>query len=39
MAERLLEATQRGMWQAPGDYAQALQNLLLDIDQQQEGVE
>jgi cobaltochelatase CobN len=37
MAERLLEATQRGLWQQPGDYAQQLQDLLLDIDAQQEG--
>lgn len=36
MAERLLEATQRGMWQEPGEYADQLQNLLLDIDEQQE---
>ena len=36
MAERLLEACQRGLWQEPGDYAEALQDLLLDIDQQQE---
>ena len=39
MAERLLEATQRGLWQEPGDYANALQDLLLDIDQQQELAE
>lgn len=37
MAERLLEATQRGLWQEPGDYSQKLQDLLLDIDAQQEG--
>lgn len=37
MAERLLEATQRGLWQNPGDRAEALQNLLLDLDEQQEG--
>jgi cobaltochelatase CobN len=37
MAERLLEATQRGLWQEPGEYADKLQDLLLDIDQQQEG--
>ena len=39
MAERLLEATQRGLWQEPGDYANALQDLLLEIDQQQELAE
>ncbi len=38
MAERLLEATQRGLWQAPGDYAQALQDLLLELDERQEGM-
>ncbi|MFT5721951.1 MAG: cobaltochelatase CobN [Motiliproteus sp.] len=37
MAERLLEATQRGLWRQPGEYADALQALLLDIDQQQEN--
>jgi cobaltochelatase CobN len=37
MAERLLEATQRGLWQQPGDYSQQLQDLLLAIDAQQEG--
>jgi len=36
MAERLLEATQRGLWQEPGEYAEQLQNLLLEIDEQQE---
>ncbi|MEH6824406.1 MAG: cobaltochelatase subunit CobN [Motiliproteus sp.] len=38
MAERLLEATQRGLWQEPGEYADALQSLLLDMDQQQESL-
>ncbi len=37
MAERLLEATQRGLWQEPGESALALQQLLLEIDQQQES--
>ena len=36
MTERLLEACQRGMWQEPGDHQHALQDLLLDLDQQQE---
>ena len=36
MTERLLEATQRGLWQEPGDYAERLQDLLLDIDAGQE---
>jgi cobaltochelatase CobN len=37
MAERLLEATQRGMWQNSEDYQSRLQDLLLNLDQQQEG--
>jgi cobaltochelatase CobN len=36
MAERLLEATQRGLWQEHGEYGERLQALLLDIDAQQE---
>ncbi|WP_020406264.1 cobaltochelatase subunit CobN [Hahella ganghwensis] len=36
MAERLLEATQRGMWRDAEDHAKALQNLLLDIDEGRE---
>jgi len=36
MAERLLEATQRGLWQNAGDSAQALQQLLLEMDERQE---
>lgn len=38
MAERLLEATQRGLWQEPGEYADKLQGLLLEIDASKEGV-
>ena len=37
MAERLLEATQRGLWQDAGDYGERLQDLLLEIDAQQES--
>ena len=37
MATRLLEATQRGMWQAPGQYANKLQDLLIELDESQEG--
>ena len=37
MAERLLEATQRNLWQDDKGYAQRLQNLLLSLDEQQEG--
>jgi cobaltochelatase CobN len=33
IAERLLEAQQRGLWQAPGDYRQDLEDLLLDIEE------
>lgn len=36
MTERLLEATQRGLWHEPGDYTERLQDLLLDIDARQE---
>ncbi len=32
--ERLLEAQQRGLWQEPGDYRQALEDLLLDSEEQ-----
>ena len=37
MTERLLEATQRGLWQEPGDYSGKLQSLLLDLDAKQES--
>jgi len=37
MAERLLEATQRGLWQEPGEYAGKLQGLLLELDEGAEG--
>jgi len=37
MAERLLEATQRGLWQQPGDYAAALQGLLIELSEAQEA--
>ena len=30
--ERLLEAQQRGLWENPGDYREALENLLLDSE-------
>jgi cobaltochelatase CobN len=36
MAERMLEACQRNMWQEPGEHAEQLQDLLLHLDQQQE---
>lgn len=39
MAERLLEATQRGLWNNDNGYGEKLQDLLLDIDAQQEGVD
>ncbi|WP_259765941.1 hypothetical protein, partial [Pseudomonas protegens] len=31
--ERVLEAQQRGLWQEPGDYREALEHLLLDIEE------
>jgi cobaltochelatase CobN len=34
MTERMLEAQQRGMWKAPGEYREALENLLLDIEEE-----
>lgn len=37
MAERLMEAVHRGLWQEPGDCAGRLQDLLLEIDSSQEG--
>ncbi|MGF6558831.1 cobaltochelatase CobN [Pseudomonas sp. S30_BP2TU TE3576] len=33
MTERMLEAQQRGMWKDPGAYREALENLLLDIEE------
>ena len=33
MTERMLEAQQRGLWQEPGAYREALENLLLDIEE------
>ncbi|MFD2230061.1 cobaltochelatase subunit CobN [Alkalimarinus sediminis] len=32
MAERMMEAIQRGLWDEPGDYANLLESLLLDIE-------
>ncbi len=37
MAERLLEATQRGMWTESDDYVERLQDLLISMDVQKEG--
>ncbi|WP_437880594.1 cobaltochelatase subunit CobN [Pseudomonas sp. LRF_L74] len=31
--ERLLEAQQRGLWQEPGEYQEALENLLIDSEE------
>ncbi len=36
MAERLLEATRRGLWASPGQYPEKLQDLLLALDEKQE---
>jgi cobaltochelatase CobN len=38
MLSRLLEAMQRGLWQQPGDYKNQLEDLLLDHEQQMEGL-
>ncbi|WP_284415702.1 cobaltochelatase subunit CobN [Acidovorax sp. SUPP3334] len=38
MLERLLEAMQRGLWQEPGPYRQALEDLLLDHENHMEGL-
>jgi cobaltochelatase CobN len=37
MLGRLLEAMQRGLWEAPGDYRPQLENLLLDHERRMEG--
>jgi cobaltochelatase CobN len=34
IAERLIEAQQRGLWAQPGDYRQALEDLLLDSEEE-----
>ncbi|WP_263139773.1 cobaltochelatase subunit CobN [Pseudomonas sp. RIT-PI-AD] len=34
IAERLVEAQQRGLWEQPGEYRERLENLLLDIEEQ-----
>ncbi len=36
MAERMLEACQRGLWENPGAHQEQLQDLLLGLDEQQE---
>ncbi|MGE8498527.1 MAG: cobaltochelatase subunit CobN [Pseudomonas sp.] len=33
MLERLLEAQQRGLWENPGEYREALENLLIDSEE------
>ena len=38
MTERLLEATQRGMWNDDQAYAEQLQQILLEMDEKQEGM-
>lgn len=37
MAERMLEAVQRGLWAEPDAYADKLQDLLLEMDEKQES--
>ncbi|MFQ3188523.1 MAG: cobaltochelatase CobN, partial [Gammaproteobacteria bacterium] len=39
MAERLLEAQQRGLWQDPGDYQQQLIDTILAIDNSLEAID
>ena len=39
MAERLLEAQQRGLWQDPGDYQQQLIDTILTIDNSLEAID
>ena len=39
MAERLLEAIQRGLWSEPEDYGERLQDLLLELDESAEQAE
>ncbi|MCG8609094.1 MAG: cobaltochelatase subunit CobN [Pseudomonadales bacterium] len=36
MAERLVEAQQRGLWENPGEYAEQLEDLIIEIDNRQE---
>ncbi|AZZ94928.1 cobaltochelatase subunit CobN [Hahella sp. KA22] len=36
MAERLLEAMQRGLWQEPGNYRERIESLLLELDERAE---
>lgn len=36
MAERLLEAMQRGLWEKPGDYQQAIEDLLIEENERRE---
>ncbi len=36
MAERLVEAMQRGLWSEPGDYRERMESLLLKLDEARE---
>ncbi len=36
MAERLLEAMQRGLWQDPAGYKNAIEEIILELDEQEE---
>ncbi|MDX1464634.1 MAG: cobaltochelatase subunit CobN [Halomonas sp.] len=38
MAERLLEAVQRGLWEDAGERGEALRDLLLEFDERREGM-
>ncbi len=37
MSEKLIEAQQRGLWQEPGDYREALSDVLLDVEDAMEA--
>lgn len=37
MAERLLEAMQRGLWENPDDYRDKVENIILELDQREEN--
>jgi cobaltochelatase CobN len=38
MAERLLEAMQRGLWEHPEEYQDKIENILLELDETEEKV-
>ncbi|RTZ65718.1 MAG: cobaltochelatase subunit CobN [Aquificaceae bacterium] len=38
MAERLLEAMQRGLWQEPEEYRDKIEDIILALDEREEGI-